>query len=44
MSEPIAIVFLVRKRPRMAPTIASGSVIMIVSGWMKLSNCDASTM
>jgi hypothetical protein len=41
---PIAIVLLVRKSARIAPTSASGSVSMIVTGWMKLSNCDASTM
>jgi len=26
------------------PTIASGSDTMIASGWMKLPNCEASTM
>ena len=44
ISAPIARVLCVRNRPRTAPTSASGSVSMIVSGWMKLSNCEASTM
>ena len=42
--DPIEIVCCARKSATMAPTSASGSVSMIVSGWMKLSNCDASTM
>ena len=45
MNEPIASVVPERKTPTIAPTAASGSVVsMIVIGWMKLSNCDASTM
>ena len=44
MSAPMAIVLPVTNSPTTAPTRASGSVSMIVSGWMKLSNCEASTM
>ena len=41
---PIAMVLSVRNSARTPPTRASGNVSMIVSGWRKLSNCDASTM
>jgi len=33
----------VRNRSSSAPTMASGSAAMMVKGWMKDSNCEAST-
>ena len=43
MLAPIDIPEPVKKSATMAPTSASGSAIMIVTGWMNDSNCDAST-
>ena len=31
------------QRPSSAPVTASGTVSMMTNGWMKLSNCAAST-
>ncbi|MNS04868.1 hypothetical protein D3C72_362560 [compost metagenome] len=44
MIEMIESVCLASNRANSAPTMASGSESMMVKGWMKLSNCAASTM